>query len=711
MRDLPMAPMPAATAAMLATHIRSENEILRSAAIKALAGLGVAPALSLPLLTEALMDPDPDVRTDAMEALSLSAAPDHAKTLIFSLENDPVREVKRAALSGLARLRDTSALARIRALSLSRCEDHVAWEDENSDWEDWLDIQIAAIDALGEMGVTAAIPDLMAARDDELGQTLDIPVFEALSKMGNEGVVWLLAILQTEGGPARRRALSMLCRLDPAALADHLDALIASPDAPLRARALSQMDPSDPRLARLAAEDPAASVRVAALHQAASAQPDLPIAALRDPAPEVQAAALDTLAEDLAPDVAEALVDNMLAWLDQGAQALVRAVARHLPRRTPDRARAPLLALIADPLRPLDARIAAVTALAGMDPAVETGCLTALLSNPAQQIRATTLVALRDRAESGDDAAAEAVRAAIQGTLLAEDVTQAEDNALGDGPDMTVPKEGESGPRRIRISSEGEIIEQAEAPTATGQSTLASILAPMEATPEDADLAEDTPEEAPSKRRRRRAVEGPAAVAEALVAEAIQICGTARIDGMVPALLAARPAAPDSAQRAIWTALCQAPPDPACAEDLLSAAHAAHDHEDTVIRGAAFAVLAARAPDSPCLAAALRDPDALIRAAAIRRQPPVDAMAHLADDAMPARHAAVDVVLAEGSDALQRQMADEIAAAERADTLAYALAQSGPARQWYSQRLATPGLGDRAVFILLDAAGQLSPTA
>ncbi|MEM1078204.1 MAG: hypothetical protein AAGI09_06720 [Pseudomonadota bacterium] len=708
MRDLPMAPMPAETAATLATHIHSENEIIRSAAIKALAGLGVAPALSLPLLTEALMDPDPDVRTDAMDALSRSALPEHGKQLILSLEGDPVREVKRAALSGLARLRDTSALDLIRALTLSRSEDRVAWEDENSDWEDWLDIQIAAIDALGEMRATDAIDDLMAARDDELGQTLDIPVFDALAKMGPEGIVWLLAILETESGPARRRALAKLCQLDPAALVPHLDQLIESPDAQLRAHVVGQMDPDDTRLARLTAEDPTPAVRIAALKRAASEHPELALAALQDDTPEVQAIALDHLPATLPPDLAESLVANMLAWIERGTPALVRAVARHLPLRAPAQARAPLMALIADPLRPLDARIAAVKALEAMTPRIETAALVGLLANPAQQIRSTTLVALRERAVDGDPEATEAIHAAIQGTLLEDEDSHSATDPLGDGPDMTVPKEGETGPRRIRISPEGDILDQSNEEQTVEHSTLAAILAPMAT---ESELAEDTPEEAPSKRRRRRAVEGPAAIAEALVTEAIQICGCADIPGIATTLLAVRPPAADSALRAIWTALGQCVADPNCVEDLLSAAQAAHSHEDPVIRLAAYQVLATHAPQSVCLAGALEDPDALIRAAATRRLSPEHALAHLGDEAMAMRHAAVDVVLAQGSDGLQRDMAAQIAAAERSDTLAYALAQSEPARDWLFARLSAEDLGDRAAFILLDAAGQMAQAA
>jgi hypothetical protein len=115
-------------------------------------------------LLATLEDQDPNLRTDAMTALELIAPPEDAPAILRSLTGDPVREMKLFALHALTRLGpDAAALAHIRALVLTRCEDDVAWEDDGAVWENWLDIQIAAIDALGRMGAAQAIPDLLAA--------------------------------------------------------------------------------------------------------------------------------------------------------------------------------------------------------------------------------------------------------------------------------------------------------------------------------------------------------------------------------------------------------------------------------------------------------------------------------------------------------------------------------------------------------------------
>ena len=197
----------------------SENELLRSAAIKALpAVLDDAETLRA-VLIDSLLDPDPDVRSDAMEALARVACPEDADTIRRSLEGDPVREVKLAAVGALARLRDRASVDLLRALVSSRSEDRVAWEDEAGDWEDWLDVQVAAIAALGEMGVAEAIEGLLAARKDEFGQALDVQVFDALGRIGEEGLDRLLAVIRSEDGLARQRAADALGRVSPETMA------------------------------------------------------------------------------------------------------------------------------------------------------------------------------------------------------------------------------------------------------------------------------------------------------------------------------------------------------------------------------------------------------------------------------------------------------------------------------------------------------------
>ncbi|MEM9813444.1 MAG: HEAT repeat domain-containing protein, partial [Pseudomonadota bacterium] len=321
-------------AQVLSRHLSSENEVLRCAAIRAVAGLALAREGALPILAGALLDPDPDVRTDAMAALAPLAGPEEAPLLCRSLSGDPVREVKLAAIAGLERANDAASRDLLRALVRSRAEDLVVWEDENSDWEDWLDVQIACIRALGRRGETDALPDLLAARQDELGQEVDLPVFRACSGMGRDGIGVLFEVLEREHGLSRRRAAGVLTELDGDLLRDRAWQLLALDDAQLRELGVALLAPSDPDVASRARTDPDPTVRIAALHHADA--PELFLEALRDPAPEVQAAALERVERPSSPEVFSALRDNMLAWCASAPRVLKAAAVRQLPVIAPE---------------------------------------------------------------------------------------------------------------------------------------------------------------------------------------------------------------------------------------------------------------------------------------------------------------------------------------------------------------------------------------
>ena len=60
------------------------------------------------------MDPDPDLRADAMAALVRCARPEDAPAIRRSLAGDPVGEVKVAAVQALARLKDGGSVPLLR---------------------------------------------------------------------------------------------------------------------------------------------------------------------------------------------------------------------------------------------------------------------------------------------------------------------------------------------------------------------------------------------------------------------------------------------------------------------------------------------------------------------------------------------------------------------------------------------------------------------
>ena len=563
-------------------YLQSGNDVLRSAAIRALPAFIEDPEVLRAQLGDALLDPDPDVRSDAMEAFANIADHTDAPFLRRSLEGDPVLEVKLAAIDGLTRLKDRNAVELLRALVLSPDEDRVAWEDEASDWEDWLDVQVAAIRALGYLNVAEAIDDMMAARDDEFGQTLDNPVFDALAQMGETGVDWLLAIVKTEGGLAGQRAMDVLTRMSPDTFAGYPDILLEAQDARIRALATRVLPPDHPSLEVMVLTDPDEEVRIAALTHAAVLRPDLPQRALADRAPRVQAAALDLLTPPEDEGLRTAIADNMLAWLKQAPPVLMRAAAKRLPDIAPDRSKDALLTLIADTSSPLDARVAAAHALGRLEPPVPADTLRPLLANPAKQVRARILALIEHRALVGDPAAEEMMVKAIAGTLLCESESVFPDRPAEGVHDVAAPKDEENGPRRIYISADGDILD-ADEKDHSSPSTLSAII--DGSYPE---LAEDTPEETVPKRFKRRAVEGPDQIAKALSLEAIQRTERFGPPKILEALLDQAVAGSDDVRRAAWQALARFGNAPT---GLHAAAAKAWRDTDPVIRLAAFTVL------------------------------------------------------------------------------------------------------------------------
>ncbi len=141
--------------ATIARHLRDGGDVIRCAAARAIGSLGDEAAASD--LIAALLDQDPDVRTDAMAALVSCARPRDNEAIRRSLAGDPVKEVKVLALQALCRLKDAGSSPLIRALARDRCDDDITWEDGAGIWDDWLDVQVAAITTLGSLGDSEAV--------------------------------------------------------------------------------------------------------------------------------------------------------------------------------------------------------------------------------------------------------------------------------------------------------------------------------------------------------------------------------------------------------------------------------------------------------------------------------------------------------------------------------------------------------------------------
>lgn len=659
-----------ATVDVITPYLSHQNEVIRCAALRAYAACAPEPKARQALLDK-LMDPDPDIRTDALERLVDLARPEDAELLRASLEGDPVREAKVAAIHALSSLQDKGSVSLLRSLVHSRSENRVAWEDEGGDWDDWLDVQVAAVTALGRMQVADAIEDFVTARNDEFGQNIDDAIFKALSDLGTPGIEVLFQIAKVEGSRAARRAAAEIAKTDISALVPFADKLLNSEDPDVRRIAISAMTPDDTRAVNLVRHDPSTEIRVAALRHVALARPDEVLTALQSPHEGVQAEALALLDGTVPANLHEPLVDNLLVWLRHAPTGLAIAAAHALPNFAPNRCEAPLLDVVADTDRHLEIRIAAVAALAGKSPPVATELFRAMLENPTRQVRTAALAELSHRAKCGEHTAVDTIVEAIRGEL----VSTGDDHASGNeaaSQDAAMPK-GEHGPQSIRITRDGDIVEGEEAPSG---STLHGILAATREPAPPTELAEDTPEEAPAKRRKRQPVEGPADFEASFQIDAIGICNDSCDARIEAELLACAVEGQELTRQAAWNALAKWPGAFQHSVAVRKAASAAMEINDPMVRSSAFSVLAKESIPVDALRLALESNDALLRAEAVGHLPARAAADFVTDLSTTVRQRSVACIVADGDPELAISATRRLLATDWTDTLAALISKS-----------------------------------
>ncbi len=696
---------------LLLSQLANGNDVLRTGAVRVAAAVAIGDNRVRIALLDSLLDEDPDVRTDAMDALVHCAKPEDGEVLRRSLLGDPVREVKHAAIQALAAIDDRASIPIFRKLVASRAEDEVAWEDDSDPWDEWLDVQLCVIDALGKMRAEEAIQDILDARDDEEGQTLDTEAFAALAQMGSEGAVWLLSVAQTEEGLGRKRALEALAGMKSDLLLDHAEVMITHEAADVRRLALPLMAADDTRIEEITLRDPDPTIRCEALTLFAPAQLDLALKALSDTDEAVQATALAYLDLPLEGDLQTSLIDNAIAWAHHGKEVLAIAAVRLLPQLAPDLAAITLPELAQDIERPLQLRLAAAVALSELGDLPATGALIVLLGNETQQVRTVALTRLAALSETGDGDATQALAVAMDGTLLAPERAMV-DHPDENGPDLAMSKVDQPPRGHLRISRDGEIIEDDpgdEPGEDVPHSTLASIQmlgTPPAEEPEldDTKPAEDTPEETPAKRRHRRAVEGPAEVGTDLRRVAFAIAGHLPGEAIETAVTEALEEADDPLRLSAWRAFYnRTVAGHLTAVQCQRAVQGLRD-EMPSIRSTAADILALHPETVASMIPCLEDDDALVRAVAVRHAAgPDEALVALGDTALSVRRAALDKVMAIEDAALEASAFRILSQEERIDTLAEGCSLSDTIMTLTVQALATPDLPPRIAYILMQA--------
>jgi HEAT repeat protein len=355
----------------------------------------ISAPLAVGPLTEALLDEDEDVRTDAAEALSKLVDPRAGKQLLENLLGDPCTEVKLAAIETLAKLQDKTVIPWLRRIIKGRDEE-IVWDEEEffaSGWDDWVDVQIKAVAGLAALNASEAVPDIVGAMQDEDAQDMTEAGFKALAHMGKPGIDALAAYLDEDSTRLRRRAASALATSVDAHASEPLSCAMADPSASVRMaamRALAARAPTDPRLASFFGDSDEA-VRAEAVQLVGKLNHDLLPALLADASIAVQIAVLAVI-EEVPGD--GALLEDLRAKLTEGPPALAAAIAKFLGTKVAEKTRDELTALLGDATRPLEVRLGVLQGLgaSGGEEAIQ--ALVNVIGDDARPLRLEAMSAL-----------------------------------------------------------------------------------------------------------------------------------------------------------------------------------------------------------------------------------------------------------------------------------------------------------------------------
>ncbi|HGG05672.1 MAG TPA: hypothetical protein ENK28_09465, partial [Aliiroseovarius sp.] len=263
-------------------------DVHRCAAARALGVLRTQAATEK--LVASLLDEDPDVRVDAATALATINDPATAEKLMDNLIGDPESDVKKAAISALVAMRHKPVVPLLKALVTSRAEDKIAWDEDeffSSGWDNWDDIQIAAIKGLAEFGAHEAVPDILDALSDEEGQDVSETAYLALARMGPGGAAALETIYDSGSARDHRRIARAVGQSDNPDLEGLRQKLLTHASDDLRALGLENFASDDKQLAALFA-DASAKVRARVVRHAGADNLDLLADMITDPSPDVR---------------------------------------------------------------------------------------------------------------------------------------------------------------------------------------------------------------------------------------------------------------------------------------------------------------------------------------------------------------------------------------------------------------------------------------
>lgn len=313
-------------AGLLHSVVKTGNNSERCLAVQTL-GMITSP-VAISALTEALHDEDPDVRCDAAQGLANLNALPACSRLIDNLREDPDAEAKTAYIRALQSLRARECEELLQILAVGRNETRgIAWDGEYSDWDDWLDVQLAAVEALGVIGGDGSAAIIVTALNDPEGQDLWPVACKALAQLGQAGIDQLAALVPVASPLNRKRIAAALSIAGSDADHHLLQKLAQDPDARVRMAAMESASfiPSAEVL-KMGLDDTAAEVRAIAVSGMGLSGADHLHKALNDISQAVRIAACNTIAGTKIPIAGLGLVAKIERSLRTSPPEMIAAM-------------------------------------------------------------------------------------------------------------------------------------------------------------------------------------------------------------------------------------------------------------------------------------------------------------------------------------------------------------------------------------------------
>lgn len=374
-------------------------DVHRCAAARALGSINLPQSANV--LVEALLDEDPDVRVDAAVALGQIGDPSTGEKLMDNLIGDPDADVKKAAIKALVAMRHEPVVKYLRLLAVSRAEEEIAWDGNEffqSGWDDWVDIQLLAVEGLSSFGAEVAVSDIVTVLNDEEGQDISEPCFRAFSNMGETGAAAMADHFERGNDRMRRRIARAVLASDNPFLDALRAGMVEDDSATIREIALRSLDVADDRLVPLFADTDDA-VRASVVTHAGAQNVPLLWDMIKDPTDAVRAEVFKVIAANPADFKDKELIKTVQDEIKGEPKAAKQAALALIALRGPKVAKG-LTHVLANDEIPLEFRLGVIEALQKAGDIVVPSLLETA-GNDDRQLRLASMTALAQLAADG----------------------------------------------------------------------------------------------------------------------------------------------------------------------------------------------------------------------------------------------------------------------------------------------------------------------